>query len=160
MEQLQLGYIRTVAAAAGCNIVGVPEVDEGIDIVLSHKSNAHNGSGAVYLEVQLKSTAAFAGDVPEFVSSQMRRDRYDEFRSDTPNMDRILVIMSMPDNAEDWLRASHDYLEVRHCAYWVNLRGEGEVSATKPTVKAPTLNVFDDVALCAIMARIGQGQAP
>lgn len=160
MEQFQLGYINAIAAAAGCNISGTPSIDEGIDLVLSHRSTAHRRTGAAYLELQLKSTSQFVDRNTNYVSSNMRADRYQEFISQDPSMDRIVVVMSLPSDPEEWLEATHDQLTLRHCCYWVNLRGADPSSAARPTFRASKDNIFDDVALCGIMQRIGQGGQP
>lgn len=160
MEQFQLGYINAIAAAAGCNIAGTPSIDEGVDLILSHRSDSHLQTGAVYLELQLKSTSQFADQNTNHVSSNMRDDRYREFISKNPSMDRIVVVMSLPSDPAEWLEATHDQLALRHCCYWVNLRGADPSSAARPTFRAPKANIFDDVALCGIMQRIGQGGQP
>ena len=160
MEQFQLSYIRAVAAAAGCVIVGEPAIDEGIDVILSHRSSSHQGSGPVYLELQLKSTQIRTGPRPKYVKSKMRADRYAEFTDVDPNVHRILVIMTVPTSVDEWVEAGHKRLAIRHCGYWANLRGLPDSTAVKPTVKALTSNIFDDTALCGIMARIGQGGTP
>jgi hypothetical protein len=160
MEQFQIGYIGAIAAAAGCNIVGTPSIDEGIDLVLSHRSDQHLRSGAVYLEMQLKSTTQFAGQSTAHVSSNMRADRYAEFTSDDPSMNRIVVVMSVPADPASWLQATHQHLSLKHCCYWVNLRGAPASTAARPTFNASKSNIFDDVALCGIMERIGQGGQP
>ncbi|MBF4599064.1 DUF4365 domain-containing protein [Curtobacterium sp. Arg-1] len=160
MEQFQVAYVRAIAAAAGCAIVGEPNVDDGVDVVLSHRSTAHKHSGAVYLELQLKATSSPVLAGTRRVSATMRSDRYAEHLDATPNMDRIVVLMSMPADPADWITASHANLLVRHCAYWVNLAGGPASSAARPTVSASVHNIFDDVTLCNIMARIGQGGKP
>ncbi|ABK02370.1 conserved hypothetical protein [Arthrobacter sp. FB24] len=160
MEQFQVGYINAIAAAAGCNIAGTPSIDEGIDLLLSHRSDQHVQTGAAYLELQLKSTTQFADLDTDYVSSNMRADRYREFISTNPSMDRIVVIMSLPSDPSEWLEATHDQLALRHCCYWVNLRGANSSTAERPTFRAQKTSIFDDVALCGIMQRIGQGGHP
>jgi len=160
MEQFQLSYVGAVAAAAGCTIVGEPKVDDGVDIVLSHRSPNHLRSGAVYLELQLKATSDIVTSRTRVLSSDMRADRYDEHIDPDPNVNRIVVLMSMPRDQSGWIEASHQNLLVRHCAYWVNLSGRSPSSAVRPTVNASVEQIFDDLALCAIMARIGQGGKP
>ncbi|WP_299167918.1 DUF4365 domain-containing protein [uncultured Arthrobacter sp.] len=160
MEQFQVSYVRAIAAAAGCNLVGTPEIDEGIDLVLSHRSDQHLQTGAVYLEIQLKSTSQYIGQNSTHISSNMRADRYEEFASTDPSVNRIAVIMSLPTEQASWLEASHDYLALKHCCYWVNLRGAPASTAARPSFNARREDIFDDVALCGIMQRIGQGGQP
>lgn len=160
-EQFQIGYLRAVAAAAGCVVAGVPEVDEGEDIILTHRSARHqNGDKTAYLGVQLKATSQFIDSTLDYVESNMRWDRYDVFRSLNPSIPRIVIIMSLPENQADWITASHGFLAVRHCSYWVNLAGAPERRGERPKFRAPKTNVFDDAALCGIMERVGHGGKP
>jgi hypothetical protein len=160
MESLQIGYLRAVAAAAGCVVAGSPEVDEGVDFILSHRSVKHSSGPTAYLAVQLKSTTQFALDSSSYISSNMRQDRYDEFRSPHKTMHQIAVVMSLPQQQSDWIAASGEFLTVRHCSYWVNLAGAPASNAARPSFRAPLSNIFDDVALCGIMERIGRGGKP
>jgi hypothetical protein len=56
---------------------------------------------------------------------------------------RILVVVLVPENLVDWLVQSEDELSMRHCGYWVSLRGQPEtVNATTVTVELPRSNQF------------------
>lgn len=155
-EMLQTGYIHAVAAAAGCN-VKTYLIDEGIDLGLEHRASSHL-HGRADLEIQLKATTV--GGRSDFVTARVSRDRYDEYRHPEPTIHPIVVIMEMPTEQADWIRSTPEALLVHHRAYWVSLRGFDAVSGNDVTVRAPRENVFDDLALCEIMQRIGQGGAP
>jgi hypothetical protein len=157
MEQLQLGHVGAVAAAAGC-VLWEASLDDGIDLMATHKSESHTfpGDKTARVEIQLKATAAFAGKTPKQVSVEMRRDRWDYFRTQD-TIKKIVVIMSLPESPEDWVLADHDSFEIFHCAYWVNLASLPDSTAKRPVVTAPTSQIFDDASLCGIMQRIGQG---
>lgn len=161
MEQLQIGYITAVAASAGC-ILSPPIIDDGIDIVATHGSESHTGTpdGKARLEIQLKATSQFVGASGKVVSAPMRRDRWQYYRAQGSTVRKIVVVMSMPALQSEWVSASHDFFAIRHCAYWVNVATLPATDAMTPTVSAPKLNVFDDLALCEIMERVGQGGAP
>jgi len=159
MEAFQEAYVRSVAAAAGC-VIGRPEIDEGIDLSLTHRAENHNGDGVARLEVQMKATAVSMPQDCAFVSSSISRDRHNYFCSENPTVPKIVVIMVMPKNPANWLDATSEALLLRNCAYWVNLEGNSEVATNKVTIKAPTSQPFTDVALCGIMDRIGKGDKP
>jgi hypothetical protein len=161
MEQLQLGYIRAVAAAAGC-VLSQPDIDEGIDLFATHRSPSHTfpADNVARLEIQLKATSDFVGKSSNHVSVDMRRDRWDYFRTHENTIPKIVVIMNLPKLQEDWTLADHDSFAIFHCSYWVNLADEPESTAQRPIAKAPKSQIFDDVALCGIMQRIGQGGRP
>jgi hypothetical protein len=156
MEALQKGYVRAIAAASGSVIVGEPETDEGVDLQLSHRLVSHGID--VRLEIQLKSTTSPIGE--NAISIQMKRDRYNYFRTPDPTVPRIIVIMSVPTEQDKWVQASGERLRIHHASYWVNLDGLPEATVANPTVSAPRTQVFDDIALCGIMERIGRGERP
>ncbi|WP_181728180.1 DUF4365 domain-containing protein [Glutamicibacter soli] len=160
-EQLQLGYLRAVVAAAGCVIVGEPTIDEGTDIMIKHRRREpDNTIRDAFLELQLKATESVFDPSAQYVTAKMRRDRYDEYRSTNLSVPKIVVVMTLPGEQKDWVTASHDALTIRHCSYWVNLAGAKASTAQRPTFRAPTANVLDDVALCLIMERIHNGGQP
>lgn len=150
--------MRAVAAAAGCTVAR-PNVDEGVDLQLMHRSDAHAGRLAI-LEVQMKATTRGAGDQTAALQVRMSKDRHDYFRDPEPTVPRIVAAMSLPGQPEDWITADHDALLLRHAVYWTSLRGAPEAEGESVTVTVPRHNLLDDLELCAIMCRIGQGGAP
>jgi Domain of unknown function (DUF4365) len=159
MEQFQLGYLHAVVAAAGCVVVGKPAIDEGVDMEVSHRSAQHGREGVARLEIQLKATSQ-GKNTDGSISVTLAKDRYDYYRHPSPTMDKIVVVLAMPPEPDNWLSSTPEALLLRHCAYWVNLAGAESVDVAEPTVRAPGLQVFDDLQLCQIMQRIGQGGAP
>lgn len=163
MEAFQESYVRGVAAAAGC-VVGAPEIDEGVDVTLTHTAGIHlRGDNKAHLEVQMKSSADGPIEKGKFVSASLSRARYDEFRAEDVAVHKIIVVLHMPADQADWLTVGPDALHLRHRAYWVSIRGFAPMSdpgAASTTVRAPTSQIFDDIALCQIMQRIGQRGAP
>lgn len=160
-EQLQDGYLHAVCAAAGCGM-SYTKLDEGVDWSLTHRSPQHSAStdGVARLEMQLKATTKPIND--GFISASMSRARYDYYRVIDPSVHKIIVVMSVPSNPAHWIFARHKGLMLHRCAYWVNLAGMPEIatSAESITIKAPLENVFNDVSLCRIMERIGEGGKP
>ena len=73
---------------------------------------------------------------------------------------KILVVMLVPRSQDDWLRAGHDRLDLRHCCYWANLAGHPITGRRRTTVRISTARIFDDRALCEIMTRVGTGGRP
>jgi hypothetical protein len=159
MEAFQISYVGAVAASAGCNI-GTMRIDDGIDLMLHHKADGHQGDGVARLEVQLKATSDYAARQSDYVAINMSKERYDYYRTVVPTLHKIIVVLSMPKDQAKWVSAQHQALMMRHCAYWVNGADLPESKAQRPVVKAPRDQIFDDVALCLMMERIGQGGRP
>ncbi|KIE28389.1 hypothetical protein LK08_03295 [Streptomyces sp. MUSC 125] len=179
METLQVGYLHAVAAAAGCSL-SQPFPDNGIDWHISHSAPGHTVDDEVTIKVQLKATYQLAPKPSARLPSPSRTDRTaapppglgrsfsftldnDHLRklARTPvSVHKILVVMLVPRSPDDWLRASHDRLDLRHCCYWINLAGHPVTGRHRTTVRIPTSRIFDDRALCEIMTRVGTGGRP
>lgn len=160
MEMLQDSYLRAVAAASGCTMAK-PEPDDGIDWQLTHSSSSHSVDCQIDLKIQLKSTWTSAPNPPNgFVSVNLSNDRLNMLARTPVAVHRILVAMIVPKETATWVEASHDYFSLRHCAYWRSVTGETPSGKGHSSVRVSTAQIFDDVALCEIMKRIGQGGAP
>ncbi|WP_082570020.1 DUF4365 domain-containing protein [Mycobacterium sp. Root135] len=164
MESFQEAYVRGVAAAAGCIIAGIPAIDEGVDLRLTHRADAHKmGDHTAHLEVQMKSSGKGPIEQGKFVTATLKRSRYDDFRATDLTINKIVVILHMPDDQEKWVKAGETALRLHHRAYWVNLQGLPPIENPDQqsiTVRAPTSQIFDDLSLCRMMQRIGQWEKP
>jgi hypothetical protein len=156
-EMYQEGLIRAIAAASGV-VIATPGIDEGIDLILTHRSNVHTHVDVARLEVQLKATETPPNS--NGFSVQLAQDRYNMLRSENPAVSKILIVMSVPRSQDDWIHLTDKRARVRHSAYWVNLDGAPATTAKEPTVTAPLTQRFDDRALCDMMVRIGGGGKP
>lgn len=179
METLQVGYLHAVAAAAGCSL-SQPFPDNGIDWHVSHSAPAHTVDDEVTIKVQLKCTYQIpphqparlpAPSGPESAAHPSRRtgaffsftldnDHLAKLARTPVSVHKILVVMIVPRSQDQWLRAGHDRLDLRHCCYWINLAGHPITGRHRTTVRIPTSRIFDDRALCEIMTRVGTGGRP
>jgi len=159
-EAYQEGLIRAIAAASGV-VVARPEIDEGIDLILTHRlPGTHTIDDVARLEAQLKATASASARSESGFTVGIRQDRYDYLRRIDPTVPRILIVMSVPTSQDDWVHVTDKRSRVRHAAYWVNLEGAPASIAAEVSVTAPLTQRFDDQALCEIMVRVGQGGKP
>ena len=111
--------------------------------------------------MQLKCTYQVAPNPPgRFFSFTLDNDHLRKLARTPVSVHKILVVMLVPRTQDDWLRAGHDRLDLRHCCYWVNLAGHAITGRTRTTVRIPTNRIFDDRALCEIMTRVGTGGRP
>ena len=160
METLQVGYLHAVAAAAGCALAS-PFPDNGIDWHVSHGSSAHTVDDEATIKVQLKCTHQIPPNPPgSHFSFTLDNDHLRKLAQSRVAVHKILVVMLVPREIDQWLLARPDRLELRHCCYWVNLAGQPVTGRRRTNVRIPTGQVFDDRALCAIMARVGAGERP
>ncbi len=83
---------------------------------------------------------------------------YDDLRRDCV-VPRVLIVVALPANEEDWLDQSEDALILRHCGYWASLAGAPERENTASvTVPIPRHQRFDTTAVKALMAQAQEEQ--
>lgn len=155
-EFFHTSVILAIAAAAGCN-ASTTVIDNGVDYDLWHEIP---GEEEVLLRVQLKAVANGWNAAHTRISAQLGAKRYERMRRSGTSIPHILVIMDLPSDPATWVWSKHPYTAMRHCSYWVSLEGEPARSGDRITVSAPVTNVFDDAALCEIMARLRAGGRP
>jgi hypothetical protein len=108
MEQLQNAYFLAVVAASRCTYAK-PNPDNGIDWTVTHEAH-HERYDEVKLDVQLKSTYQASTLRLDHLSYRLERDHYDKLRKTRVFVDRILVLLYMPEGIEEWLHSSEDRL--------------------------------------------------
>ena len=152
-ELFSLAYIRAVAAVSGYQVTR-PEIDfDSVDGVLvsSERRRAR-------IEFQAKATSR---DVlkGENIRFPLKMKNYDDLRDDDIIIPRILIVVLMPREPEDWLTQTPDELCMRHCGYWLSLEGRPEVpNKDTTTVCIPTSNIFDSGHLRDLMTKAGDGR--
>lgn len=149
--RFSLAYINAVAARAGYDVVE-PKVDiDSVDGMLL----AHYGRRP-RLEFQAKATARdVVGD--EFVTFPLPMKNYDDLRMDVI-VPRLLILVVLPERAEEWLSHSEEELILRHCGYWLSLAGQPERENTKTvTVHLPREQRFNPEALHTLMNQANRG---
>jgi hypothetical protein len=75
---------------------------------------------------------------------------------------RILIVVRVPKDVDQWLEADDEALMLRHCGYWTSVRGAGERPENQAgvTVRLPSERRFDAGALAALMKGIAAGVWP
>ena len=159
-EKFSEAYVRAVAAVAGFG-VNRPEVDDdSVDLTIA----ARGGNGTVRsprLDIQLKCTANAMPKGEETFSFPLKLKNYDDLRGEQVMVPRVLVVVRVPGDLARWAEAAEEQLLLRHCGYWISLRGDPSTgNATNKTVTVPRNQMFTVDGLKALMARIGTGKAP
>lgn len=109
------------------------------------------------LELQLKATINL-GDGSVHVRFPLRRRNYDLLRLETQTP-RLLVVLELPNDPNQWMEITSDELVIRHRAYWVSLLGYDETSnETSVIIHIPKQNRFDVAGLQSLMERSRTGR--
>lgn len=152
-EWFSLAYIGAVAACAGYDIIESRVDRDSVDGIL-----ISNFGLRPRIDFQAKATAR---DIVRdgHVAYPLQVKNYDDLRADTRNP-RILIVVVMPDDEDEWLRQSNDELCLRYCGYWLSLAGRPSVANTSNvTVHIPLSNVFGIARLADLMERAEKGEA-
>lgn len=148
-----MAYAHAVAARAGY-VTAVYDLDrDGIDLRIQA-----GGPMRPALEIQLKATmnlgnpsnGAFSFPLPS------RNHNLLCIATQTP---RLLVVLDLPRNRDQWMTVTNDELVLRHRAYWANLYGRDETSNNRTiNIPIPVQNVFDVPNLQILMEQSRGGR--
>jgi hypothetical protein len=160
MEQLQEGYVASVAATAGCSVEFIRRDLYTLDAMIIKSLDEERQE--ISLMAQLKCTSRRKPDPAKGSFSYQFKRAADFKRLAMPRKDPkaiLLVMVTRPVQAE-WTECNHEMLTVRHCCYWVSLEGRTvRPGVQSPSVPVPTSNIFDSEALTKIMDKLDRGEA-
>lgn len=156
-EQYSIAFVRAIAAVAGYTVYR-PEVDDdSVDIGFAARGLADTPR-APRIEAQLKCTAR-TQFLDGMVRFPLKRKNYDDLRGDVL-VPRVLVVVSVPDAAEDWLAEEPERLALAGAARWISLAGARATRNTGTiTVSLPEEQRFGVAALRDLMRRVGRREA-
>lgn len=158
-EQFSFAYVRAVAATAGYGVSQPAVDDDSIDLQIASRSTA----GTIKrprLEIQVKCTADEPLAEDQF-AFPLKIKNYNDLRDPNILVPRLLVVVRVPKDVRDWVACSDEQLLLRHCGYWVSLRGMAETPNTQTvSVSLPRNQPFDAEGLGELMSRIGEGGLP
>jgi len=145
-EGLSLVYANALATRAGF-VTSQPKFDrDSVDLRVQA-----GGVQRPALDLQLKATARIRESLSGVYSSRLSVKNYNDLRVPTQTP-RLLVVLELPSDEAQWMTVSPEELVLRRRAYWLSLRGYGEVSGQKSvTVRIPKNNIFDVQALQRLM---------
>jgi hypothetical protein len=158
-ESFSLAYVRAVVATAGFALQGGSEPDlDSVDLTISAR-----GNGGVFrsprLDIQLKCQLNPTGGDPWVYD--LKAKNFNDLVPSNPQVPRILVVVQVPTDPALWLDHNEERLLMRHCGWWVSLRGLPETTNTSTQrIQIPRLQHFNEPQLIGIMDRIGQGGMP
>ena len=145
-ERLSVAYATAVAARAGCELAEVQVDRNGIDATIRAISGTR-----VKIDIQLKASSSVTlSDAEVFFDLDITT--YNALRSTQIQAPQLLVVLVLPDEANDWLRGDEESLAFRRCAYWTNLYGFPDVT-NKSTIRVhiPRSQMFHPDKLKALM---------
>ncbi|MCP9974022.1 DUF4365 domain-containing protein [Streptomyces somaliensis] len=156
MEQLQQGYLMSVAASAGCTMELINKDKWGVDAQFVRPPRTpHEEEGLLF--AQLKCTTQTTPDPSKgYFSYQFtKRQYFDHMVKYRKNLKAILIVMTAPRRQRDWTAVDHAGLRTARACYWVHLEGmTADPGIARPSVRVPTDNLLDSDALTEIFDRL------
>lgn len=165
-SELSYAYLHAVASKAGMSVVASNrhQDNNGIDAMITAWGPFINGGylKEITINVQLKAQITVPVDNGTHLSYFVRGvGRYNDLRTDTVAVPRILVVLFLPADELDWLHHSDAELVVRRCAYWESLRGAPPTgNGMGATVKLPKAQMFTPQGLTDLAARFSRREFP
>jgi hypothetical protein len=149
MEQFSLAYVRAVIAAAGC-VASDPSTDtDSIDLSVKARKEP-DFPMRPQLDLQLKSTFTIE-EVGETIPYALKVKNFDELR-ETTSVPRLLVLVLIPKDFDQWSTHDPTGLILRRCGYWMDLEGAGpKDNEHTVTVHIPSKNLFGPTQLREIL---------
>jgi hypothetical protein len=152
-EAISSAYAHAVAAAAGV-VIALRHFDrDGIDITFET-----GGGQRPKLDAQLKATVNLRKNREGMLRYACPRKNYDNLRIPT-QVPRILVVLHLPPNKQEWVECTAENLILRNCAYWTTLLGAPETeNQCSVTIDLPPTNRFDVDGLKELMEKSRRGK--
>jgi hypothetical protein len=121
-DHFSRAVVRAIAAAAGVRAT-VPEQDENSEDITFVAPDGLKGPGPK-LDAQLKSTQNVTPQNGSFPYDLKVKNYNDlRYRSDQLFVPRILIVVHVPSDPDDWYKCDSEQIVMRRCAYWVDLAG-------------------------------------
>lgn len=157
-EDFSYAYIYAVTSSMGYSLQSATRKldDSGIDATITVPGKI-NSKRLPRFDVQIKSTSQ---DIlkDESIKYRLTAKNYEELRENDPFVPQLLIVVLIPENVNNWLTQTEEFLCLKRCAYWLSLRGRPPLEQqTTITVEIPRQNIFSPNALKIIMERIAAG---
>src|SRR5262245_33253654 len=126
--ELSYAYLHAVASRAGfsCEYRNRHLDGAGVDATITEDGRmlaVDSILTSFSVDLQLKAPYQDLPEQEERLSFVLAVPHYDKLRVEGVASPRLLVVLRLPRNAEEWLNITEEALIAKRCAYWVSLRG-------------------------------------
>ena len=120
-------YVRTLALAAGLNVLR-PEIDDdGIDAMIRHTGRV-GPVPSPGIDIQIKSWSSPSGSHVAWHYDGLNQQQYNQLVGDDYQMPRYLVLVLVPSDQHRLAELHDDGLLLRHHAYYASLADETRIA--------------------------------
>ena len=156
-EQFNVAYMYALGAHAGLNPGNLIVDDDSIDMLFQgkgYKAKVRNPQ----IQLQLKCTSsANVGD--GVLKYQLKKKNYDDLRGEDVVVPRYLAVLVVPNNTDNWLIHSDEYMSLHKTCYWYSLRMLPEsANKTSVTISIPLAQRLTTASLLQLMDAASKGE--
>lgn len=164
-SELSYAYLHAVASKAGlnCKVENRHGDNYGIDAQVDYFAPISGTYRTdVSLRIQLKATIKKGTETVTHISYPFKGiDQYNRLRNNAGEPHRILIVLFLSNNPEEWLHISPEELLLKKAAYWVCLYGaEKADTETSKTIYLPKANLLTAENIITLCQDIGKGIIP
>jgi hypothetical protein len=147
-ERLSVGVVTLVAARAGCQINETHVDRDSVDVTVRPIKGE-----PVSIDVQLKSSSSLTRDGDHLIIDLPVKN-YNDLRRKTVGNARILVVMDLHDDPDEWVTSTEESFITKRMAYWLDLYGAiATDNRLRKRVRIPIEQTFTPESLRALMQR-------
>jgi hypothetical protein len=158
-EQFSIAYVRAVVAAAGYNVYKQEVDDESVDLGVA-ASGLNGTMKSPRLDLQLKCSETIVLDDSDF-GFWLKLKNYDDLRDPDVHVPRLIVVVHVPDNVDEWISHDESRMALRRCGYWHSLAGMPSTdNSTGQTIRLSRSRRFDVAGLKYLMAQVANKRRP
>lgn len=159
MEQLQEGYISSVAASAGCSAEVIGKDTFGVDVQFIRPAVTHlEQEGLLFAQLKCTTQVVPDRDTKSFQYRFSKREYFEGLAATRSYPKKILIVMTVPYEQIGWTEVVNGGLLIKRECYWAHLEGQTS-NLVKPVIDVPTENIFDANTLIKIMERQDRGES-
>lgn len=142
-------FLMAIASVAGCALSRPKPDDDSVDWTLSCRLPRRPK-----IDVQMKTNRADRSDAAT-ISYALKRKNYDDLRLTDLVVPRLLVLVTVPGNTEEWLSLTREQLVLKRAVFWLSLAGYPDSGNTASVnVAVPRENLLTPEVLERMMQRI------
>lgn len=156
-EQFNIAYMYALGAHAGLNPGGLNVDDDSIDMLFQGKGyKAKIRNPQIQLQLKCTSSANLGDGVLKYA---LKKKNYDDLRGDDVVVPRYLAVLVVPNNTNDWLIHSDEYMALYKTCYWYSLRTLPEcTNTTSVTIAIPLEQRLTTTSLLKLMDAASKGE--
>jgi hypothetical protein len=155
-EEFSYAFVDAIVAAAGYSVHSKkPGMDNaGIDIGVEVPGQLGRVLSPKF-DAQVKCTSDDSYIKETQINYPLKVKNYKRLIHLEPSVPQLLILVFVPKDPCDWLRATKDEMVIRKSAYWISLKGRPDTKNTgNITVHIPRENLLTPDSLKEIMKRI------